>query len=237
MNSVLFAITALVSFTIQSITGFGGSLLAMPIAMQVLGTASARFYVSLISFLSGFVVAVVNRKSVNAQKLVKIILLMTIGVLCGVTLEDKVEASFLERIYGVVIIAYAVFCIIKQGKVKQHSKIAEFIILLFAGIMHGLFASGGAFLMLYAVNAFGSKEEFSATSCAVWAVINPIMITIQHISGVQVLPSFTMIMICVGVAPVTALAAQRLQNKICNRLFIQIENVLLLCTGIIMLFP
>ena len=45
-----------------------------------------------------------------------------------------------------------------------------------AGLVHGMFLSGGSFLIVYAVWALPDKERFRSTLSAVWVVLNSLLL-------------------------------------------------------------
>ncbi|MBQ3954928.1 MAG: sulfite exporter TauE/SafE family protein, partial [Clostridia bacterium] len=62
--TVLFLLIVLAAFTVQSLTGFGGPLIAMPLGISAVGLATAKPVVTLCAWLSAAIVALKNRKDI-----------------------------------------------------------------------------------------------------------------------------------------------------------------------------
>ena len=57
-------------------------------------------------------------------------------------------------------------------------------VLLGAGVVHGMFVSGGALLVVYAAATFRDKEVFRSTLAAVWVILNGLLMGKDFFSGV-----------------------------------------------------
>ena len=76
-----------------------------------------------------------------------------------------------DRIYGVIIVIIG----IKNLAVPQQKFMPEWalwIILALAGLIQGMFVSGGALLVIYAVQKLRDQQQFRITLSAVWTVLN-----------------------------------------------------------------
>ena len=74
--------------------------------------------------------------------------------------------------YGIVIIIVS----LQRLFFPQAAQLPEWAylpVLIAAGIIHGMFVSGGALLVMYATLVLLDKSEFRATIAATWAVLDP----------------------------------------------------------------
>ena len=92
-----------------------------------------------------------------------------LGVLAAMWISGKVQMNFLLIFYGLVVIGIGVKKLFFPAK-RQTSKAIQNTALAIAGIMQGLFVSGGSFLAVYAVDRMPDKREFRATTNALWAM-------------------------------------------------------------------
>ena len=106
-------------------------------------------------------------------------------------------------------------------------------VILAAGVIHGMFVSGGALLVIYASSALKEKEEFRATMAMLWVTIG------CYITGNQIKSGFfnsRVILLCaVGLIPlfVGIWAGTRLVKKIHQETFLKLTYVLLIISGVL----
>lgn len=74
MNKIMLLAVVYFSFTIQSVTGFGGALIGMPIAILLVGMNEAKVVLNATSWFTGTILAIKSRRHVNCKILIEIIL-------------------------------------------------------------------------------------------------------------------------------------------------------------------
>ncbi len=232
--TVLFLVIILISFTIQSLTGFGGPLIAMPLGISVVGVATAKPIVTLCAWLSAAVIAVKNRKDIDYKELLKMSGVMLVFMIAGLWLFKNVQMSYLQVIYGVIVMAIGLKKLIFPSE-KTMPKWLAAIAICVAGIMQGLFVSGGSFLVIYAVSAIPEKQKFRATLSGVWATVN-IMLLVSYIFD----RSFTVPVLTTAAWSLIPLAAavvigSLLAGKLDQKTFLKVAYVLLVVSGAVLL--
>lgn len=109
---------------------------------------------------------------------------------------------------------------------------AGILILLAAGIIHGMFVSGGALLVIYAAAVLKDKQEFRATVALIWVT------TGCYITGTQVVTgnfnSHVIWLLLIGIIPVFAgtVIGTKLVKIIPQEIFMKLTYILLLLSGI-----
>lgn len=236
MQTVYLFLVILIAYLVQSITGFGGALLSLPVTILLIGFDQARVLATTLSLLTGMLVSLRYRKQINYGKLVEILLVMAVGTAAGMLLDRVLEAPFLITVYGIVTVVLALVRLIpRRDPARKPGRPVLLAILLLAGLMQGLFVAGGAFLMVYAMHEFPDKTEFRATCSTVWAVLNWFMLINYGVAGKINTDSLKLVGLCVPLVLLTMLLAEKLQSRINQRVFSSLTNSLLLATGIILL--
>ncbi|MTT31799.1 TSUP family transporter [Terrilactibacillus sp. BCM23-1] len=222
------------SNAIQTITGFAGTLIAMPLSIQVIGVPLSKILLNFIAMISCMWIAISNYNNINKRELTKIILLMLIGMVVGLTIYSKIPIHILILSYAILIIIIALknLCIRKSLHLP---KLLLLMLLLMAGVIHGLIISGGALLVIYAAIVFKDKTEFRATMAAVWAILNMFLFGQQAFSG-QV-NGHILLLCLLSIIPITIgiFAGNYLFNRIKQNLFMALTNILLLFSGLLLL--
>lgn len=236
METIYLLAVILVAYLVQSVTGFGGALLSLPITILLVGFDNARVLATGLSLLTGLFVSLRYRRQINRPKLLEILIVMAVGMAVGLLLDRVLEAPFLITVYGIVTVLLALIGFLpKQDPPRKPGRPILLAILFLAGIMQGLFVAGGAFLMVYAMHEFPDKTEFRATCSAVWGVLNWFMLINYSFSGKINTGNLKLVGLCVPVVLLTMFLAERLQSRINQKLFSKVTNLLLLATGVILL--
>lgn len=231
MRNMIFLLVLFVANVVQAVTGFAGTLLAMPPAMMLIGVYEAKVILNIMAFLSCLILAVKNYKNIQWKILFNIIVYMAIGMFAGIWLFERLSFDLLLPAYGVMILLIA----LKKMFIKKEIKMAGFMlngILLAAGVIHGMFVSGGALLVVYASAVLKDKENFRATVASVWVVLNTgLMISdilkgymtseVLKMTGISILPLFLAIYV-----------GNKIHEKIDQKLFMKITYILLFASGV-----
>lgn len=66
---------------------------------------------------------------------------------------------------------------IKPSEMSPRKRLAMSVFLPLGGVIHGIFASGGPLVVVYAARAISEKTVFRVTMCMMWCTMNTVMIT------------------------------------------------------------
>ncbi len=235
VHYILFFITIFVSNIIQVITGFAGAMLAMPPSIHLIGVGPAKAIVSIVSGASCVYVTIRDWKDIDRKELLKILALMGTGMFVGIRLFYLCRLNILLKIYGAIIILIA----IKKLFVKREMQLPSWILylcLLLAGMIHGMFISGGSFLVVYAVWALKGKEKFRATVSAVWVVLNSFLLYDHYQAGYFTAETGKILLIAIIPFFMAVWLGSRLAKKISAEKFLLLTYILLLISGLIAIF-
>ena len=230
LREALFMLVLFFANTVQAITGFAGTVLAMPFSILLIGAADAKVVLNIMALVSCLWIALRSRANVNMRELARMTGFMAVGMAAGCVLYAACPADPLQKAYGAVIVAIAVKNLIHPatGALPEWAKIA---VLLAAGVMHGMFVSGGALLVVYAAMTLRGKDEFRATVSAVWVVLNSVMLVTQVMQG-QVTSHCLALTGAALPALVAAVALGNvLQRRLDQRRFLTLSYALLLISG------
>lgn len=100
---------------VQTVSGFGFSLIMMPLAVLLLGLPTAAPLVALIGLVVSLVNAVRNRKAVDPRELRVLALVAIVGVPVGVWLLSSVNEDVVKAGLGILLIAYASFSLLRPN--------------------------------------------------------------------------------------------------------------------------
>lgn len=231
MKDLLVLLILFCANLLQAITGFAGTLISMPPTIKLIGVDEAKALLNAIAQISSLMIVVTGWKHINWKEFAKMFLLMAVGMLAGIRLFEIFPVNQLLIIYGIMIILIALQKLFGKKEI-QLPKAAMLLVLLAAGVIHGMFVSGGALLVIYAAAVLHDKEEFRATVALIWVTIG------CYITGSQVqaghFNEHVILLLLSGIIPVflgTWIGTKSVK-KIRQDVFMKITYVLLLLSGI-----
>lgn len=230
LRCALFLLTVFVSNTIQVITGFAGAMLAMPPSILLLGLEPAKAILNIITMLSCVYVVIRHYRDIDRRELAKILLFMGIGMYAGIRLLDVLALEFLLKCYGALIILIALKKLFVRREIKLPRALLS-LCLLAAGLIHGLFLSGGSFLVVYAVWALPDKEKFRSTMSAVWVVLNTYLLFSHWRAGYFTPRVLRLLLLSLIPFTLAVFAGNRLVSRMSEERFLLLTYVLLLAAG------
>ncbi|MDO5401874.1 MAG: sulfite exporter TauE/SafE family protein [Eubacteriales bacterium] len=217
---------------IQAITGFAGTLIAMPPTIKLIGVTEAKALLNVIAQISCLLIVISGWRHINWKEFLKMFVLMIAGMFIGIKIFEAAPMNQLLVFYGILIIIIALWKMFVKKKLEL-PKAVMLLVILAAGIIHGMFVSGGALLVIYAATVLKDKEEFRVTMALIWVTIG------CYISGQQIVlgnfNSHVLVLLAVGLIPVFigTWIGTRLVKKIDQKSFLRITYILLLLSGIL----
>lgn len=274
MGYAVFFLVILLSNIIQGITGFAGTILAMPPSLMLVGYDTAKPVLNVLGLLSGIYVFAGHRKHVCWGELKKIVAVMAAGIVGGIFLKGFFAGRerALYALLGLFVVCLSLQGLHKlwrdwlgtqedaaagaeaaaeakaaagaktaeakaaaEGKAAGPDKAGLYLLLGLAGIVHGIFVSGGPLLIGYLTKRIQDKVSFRAAISTVWVVLNTIILLDDIRSGL-----WNPELVKIQVASIPFLLAgmavgSRLYAKMSQRLFMLITYVLLFVSGISLL--
>lgn len=241
MHYALFLLVILAANVIQGITGFAGTILAMPPSLMLVGYPVAKPVLNVLGLLSGVYVFAGNRKHVNWRELGRIVLIMAAGIFGGILIKDLFagKEQILYQLLGVFVIFLAVQglynCYRKREAPAKPPSRASVLMLPLAGVVHGIFVSGGPLLIGYLTKRIQDKVSFRATISTVWVFLNTLILLDDVRSGLWTVELLKIQLISIPFLLAGMFIGGKLYAKMSQQLFMRITYVLLFISGVSLL--
>lgn len=227
----LFMAAVFISNIVQALTGFAGVMISIPPTILLYGPDMAKAVINAICWLVCAYLMFRNRSFINRKELLRIVVFMLVGMAIGIHLYNVVNQQILVPLYGAIIVGVALKnMIFKQGTSPLPAWIA-IPVLLGAGIIHGMFASGGALLVVYLVATFRDKDSFRANVASVWSILNLVLMFNDFQKGLYTGEFFQLLVL--GVIPLAAAVylGNKIHDMINQKMFNRLTFGLLLAAG------
>ena len=231
---ILFILVVFMAMFIQSLVGFGGNPIAMPFGIILVGVTLAKPVMTILACIIGLAVAIKEIKHINWKELTKMCAVMLVGMALGLWVFKTVELDFLLVAYGIVVVAIGIKKLFFPSEKDAHPAL-QYTALGLAGLMQGLFVSGGSFLAVYSVARLKDKQEFRATSNAIWGVLNAVLIVTYIFDGSLTNEVLITSGICIVPTFIVAWLAGLLAKRINQKTFLKAAYVILIISGVVLL--
>ncbi len=240
----LFLLVIIFANIMQTITGFAGTVLAMPFSIILVGSELSRTVLNILGIAASLGVVILNRKAINWKEVLKICAIMLVGMVAGYLIISYANISK-QILYfilaGFVLLFTVIGCyttFIKKEKKEEvdetqlldnqdqasimkepiYKVILWYALLVVAGVVHGMYVCGGPLLIIYATKKLKDKDEFRSTLSMVWVVLNIVNLVRDILFGNFVTgdPKMTFIVLAMALGVLTA--AVVIGNLIAKRL-------------------
>ncbi|MBQ1552974.1 MAG: sulfite exporter TauE/SafE family protein [Clostridia bacterium] len=251
VRTVLFLAVIFLTNIIQGVTGFAGTVLAMPVSMTLVGLSTAKPILNALGLLSGVVILFLYRKDLDKKEFLKITLIMLAGVAGGFFVKGYLAgAQRLTRyILGAVVLAVGILGVVKMIREKIKKDRGEsggaasplpswlsYPMLVAAGLIHGVYVCGGPLVVGYMTSKAKSKNSFRATLSGVWAVLNTVILVDDIRLGLWTADTLKIFLPACAVFACGILLGSFLSKKLSAKTFMTVTYVLLAVSGVSLFF-
>jgi len=235
---IILGLVILLSYTIEAITGFGSLVIALSIGVLFLPLDQIMPILAALNICMTSFIAFKNRNHIDKNLLIRVILPgMLLGTIFGFLSKDNIDEVLLKQLFGVLIIWFSVRELwrmshqyLDQPKPLWLTRVLTF----FAGITHGLFASGGPLLVYAVAGTQIEKSRFRATMAFVWFSMNSFL-TIAFLVKGTLQPLLTHVLWYLPLLVIAIKLGNVLHHKVNEFTFRKTVYGLLLITGCILL--
>ena len=227
-------------FTLEAITGFGGTVIALALGAQLLPIATLVPVLVPLSVSLGVAMVWRHRGHIDRHLLLRVVLPgMLTGTLVGYAIKPWLDERLMRQIFGVLIVWFAsreLWRMHHAGETAVRPAWLTTGITGLAGITHGLFASGGP-LLVYALSGLAmNKASFRVTLIMVWLILDGTLMTAFALDG-RLAPALPLVAVYLPVIGLGVWLGEWLHHRVSEQRFRLGVYVLLLVTGILLAKP
>ncbi len=235
MEKYLFWGTFFFAYLINGITGFAGNIFAMPVGMISIGHAESIVVLNCTGFLASCLIAFTSIKHCNWKELAKMLVVMAIFMAIGAWINTVAPLSILSKIYGVAVLVIAIRGLFFNKEERLLPEWLLFVILAIAGLIQGMFVSGGSFLAIYALQKLKDKDEFRATTTMTWVFLNGGYALFGIGGGGLEGDGLLVLAVCIPLLILSTWLGGLIQKRISQQQFVKFTYVLLMVIGCVLL--
>jgi len=231
------------SYTAQAMTGFGSIVVALTVGSLFFPIRTILPVLVALNIPLCLWILYKKHSEIDVRfLLLRILPLMGMGVIVGVLLDEQLEGPILRRMFGVLILGfslrelYLLFFKKEQMKADETQTHASSVIgsfwILIAGVIHGIYASGGPPLVHALSRMSMTRQAFRATLTAVWLILNGALLGLYFANGRFAGEESRQFLLLLPAIPLALRAGEWLHGRVSERSFrITLQGLLALSAG------
>ena len=180
--TALLAGIVAVAFLVEAAAGFGSMVVALTVGALFFPIPSLLGWLVPVNLVLSIYLLVRGRAHVHRAFLFVIVPLMTLGLAVGIGLAHLTDTAWLKPVFAVFVVAVALQQLFLTS-VKPLPRGVGPAALFAAGVIHGVFATGGPLAVFVAARTLPDKASFRATLAVVWVVLNAILLPRLWVEG------------------------------------------------------
>ena len=169
-NFSTIALIACFAYAIESIFGFGGTIIFLGISGFFFDFNSLLKLAMIVGLSSGLAVLIQSYKYVSLKHLIKILIYTIPGALIGTYFISYFASDILIKIFALILIVYGCFNLFFPD-IKFPQFLKNFFVIL-GGFIQGIYTIGGPFVLMGYKDNFSSKQELRSTMAGYFFIIN-----------------------------------------------------------------
>ena len=169
-NFSTIALIACFAYAIESIFGFGDTIIFLGISGFFFDFNSLLKLAMIVGLSSGLAVLIQSYKYVSLNHLIKILIYTIPGALIGTYFISYFASDILIKIFAIILIIYGCFNLFFPD-IRFPQFLKNFFVIL-GGFIQGIYTIGGPFVLMGYKDYFSSKQELRSTMAGYFFIIN-----------------------------------------------------------------
>jgi hypothetical protein len=224
-----------VGFYVQTVVGFAGSLMALPILLLGMDLPNAIAYISIFYLFSSAFLITKEWHNIDKTIILKLAITSVIGVILGIVVLTFSKPIVLKKALGVFILIYVAYVSFGKKKVELNKGgIISFGVL--AGFFSGVFSTGGPLYVMCIENTVREVKAFRATMIGVLGLVTITRVPALAVSGILNFNHLKMSLIVFPVFLFAQFLGKRTFKKIDEKAFKRFLMILLCISGLLLIF-
>lgn len=213
-----------VAYGVQTASGFGSGLILVTLGAHLMDLPTLLALILPLSILQTGWIAVRHRASVDTRVLTRRILpWMGSGLLLGYLISGRLaDMAVLKQALGVLVVLLAgreLWRVQRDAPPAVGTPVASIAAIFSAGIVHGVYATGGPLLIYGLGREDLDRARFRATVTVVWLVLNLALVTTFAVEGRYTTEVLTQLAVLSVGIPFGVVAGERVFAGVSERTF------------------
>lgn len=157
------ALIVTVAYTVYGLTGFGASIIAIPLLAYFFPLRFAVPMMLVFDFFAGLFLGLRNRKHLDRSELLRLLPFLLIGMVAGMTVLVQASERWLLLMLGTFVLSYAGWSLLRKAVTAPISSRWAVPAGMIGGAFTALYGTGGPVYMIYLARRLPDKTVMRAT--------------------------------------------------------------------------
>jgi uncharacterized membrane protein YfcA len=233
LEVLIFApLIVVVAYVIFGISGFGSTLVAVPLLAHLLPLKFVIPTMVVLDCLGSIGMGVKLRADVNRRELLPLLPFMIVGMLTGAFLLLRLPGEALLGALGVFVLIYGLMYVAGRQMTFRVGRWAAAPIGVFAGTTSSMFGVGGPIYVMYLTARGSTIEQIRATMPVIFIFTTIVRIVIFAVAGLYTL---NVLYAAAALLPIMLLGivlGHRLHLNLSREQIVRVIGVLLVASGV-----
>lgn len=235
VTTLLLLAIVFIAALLQTTSGFGFALMAMPLVALVIGVKAAAPLVA----LTGITLYAVNlaryRRGFDGRVVLPLAVAAALGVPLGVWALSSLDEDLIKRVLGVILIAYALYGVWKPHATPLRSNLWAYPVGFLAGLLGGAFNTAGPPVIIYGNLKQWPRDLFRSTLQALFLFSGSLVIAAHAAAGNLTNAVLTTYLLLVPALLLGVWSGAWVDRHISNQHFRVLVQILIFATGLLLL--
>lgn len=237
--AALTAAIVFVAYIVRGMSGFGTSLVAIPLLVFIMPLHSAVPMMTLIALVMTVMVGLRDRDHVHWDEMRYLLPPTLIGVFAGIFLFAALDPRFMRRLLGGFIVAYAAYMVVSQfirAGLRQCSRRWGWPAAFGSAFVDSMFGGGGGPLLVIYMHRRGyTPVTFRATLAVLWLVEMVVRVVGYGVGGYYDRSVLLMAALLLPVMWLGNRTGEAISRRMSQRTFGRLIALVLFCSGVSLL--
>jgi len=228
---IIFLVVLLGAFT-QSLTGFGVTLVAMPVLSLLLGIELAAPIGAVIAMLVQLILLRRFWEALNPRSIVSLAVGTVIAVPLGIYGLSRIEEELLLTILGVVLVAYSLYALLRFRLPALSWPGWAYLFGFAGGLLGGAYNTAGPPYVIYGNCRSWQPAVFKSNLQALFMVTGSMALLVHALNGNFTLDVARYVLLAVPAILIGIWLGLRLDKRLNPQVFSRLVLILLLIVGV-----
>lgn len=235
--SIYLFVIVFIGYTIQTISGFGAIIFALPLSLFVVNRLEILPVFLIMSVIQSFAVAYRDKDFLIKKEFAIMFSLAMIGMPFGIFLGDLIPVNIMNILLGIFIITNSVFSLWVTFKEKNEEnsllmKTYHRTYPFFSGFLQAAYGVGGPLIGTYMDKLTHNKKTYRGMISLYWCLLNPFIIAGYISRGEVSSVHLKMFFLLIPAVLLGLFIGNKTVDKITKNKFQVFVHVLLIAIGI-----
>lgn len=162
MDNLFISLIILFGVFIQSLSGFGLGLFAMPLLTLIIDIRLAAPFMNLVALSTLLTIFLYYRKKLEVKAIVGLIGVSSLAIPLGVYFLKHIDETITLTLLGTVVLGYSIYSLLELPLPIIHSQKWGYGFAFFSGLLSGAYNTGGPPIVIYAGCRRWTPEQFKS---------------------------------------------------------------------------